>query len=394
MRRLLLALVPLSATGALAASAPVTPQFPIDQQLRQAQSDASSAEAEQHRLDAAAVQARSEAVRVGLQENAAAQAIAAAEARIAAADAGAEMIGARLATERQRLAQEQAPAASLLGGLALMSRRPAILLLADSRSPEEMVKLRLLSDAVLPAIRGKTAALSAELNNTERLRQAAIAVRGDAIRNRAGLARREQQFAELETRAIQLVQSRGGEALAAGDVTMARQEQSAQLQREITSGHSAEAIASQLAAAGPAPERPSAPEGPPQPPPFLYSLPVAAPVTEGLGEVSDSGIRSRGITLATVRGSAVAAPASGTILFSGPFRDFDGVVIIDHGGGWKSVLINVASALPKGARVAEGDRLGTALGPIEVQLLQNASPVSAALIAGSSAMLSNKRKQG
>jgi len=115
-----------------------------------------------------------------------------------------------------------------------------------------------------------------------------------------------------------------------------------------------------------------------------------ASLTGGLGEVSESGIRSRGITLATSRGSAVSAPANGTVLFSGPFRDFDGVVIIDHGGGWKSVLINVASSLPKGSQIGLGQRLGTALGPIEVQLLHNGSPVSAALIAGSSAMLSNR----
>jgi septal ring factor EnvC (AmiA/AmiB activator) len=345
-------------------------------------------------LETAAAQAQGEAERIRLQENAAAQAIEAAEARIAAADAQARLIGSQLADQRARLAQQQAPASSLLGGLVLMSWRPAILLLADNRSPEEMVKLRLLAEAVLPAIRARTAQLSAQLNTAERLQQSAVAARADALREQADLKAREQQFAALETRAIQLAQSRGGQALTAGDVAMAREDQSAQLQREAGSAHSAAAIALELQAAGPSPERPGPSEGPPQPPPFAYRLPAAAPVTGGLGEVSDSGIRARGITLGTPRGSAVGVPASGTILFSGPFRDFDGVVIIDHGGGWKSVLINVASTTPKGSQVGLGQRLGTALGPIEVQLLHNGSPVSAALIAGSSAVLSNEGKQG
>jgi septal ring factor EnvC (AmiA/AmiB activator) len=391
---LFLALVPIAATGVIAASAPLQQPLPLDQQLQQSRQEAAAAEAQQHRLEAAAARAQSEAERVRLQETAAAQAIQAAEARIAAADAQTQLLGGQLAEQRARLAQEQAPASSLLGGLVLMSRRPAILLPADNRSPEEMVKLRLLAEAVLPAIRARTAQLSAELNSAERLRQSAVAARADAVREQANLKTREQQFAALETRAIQLAQSRGGQALAAGDVAMARQEQSSQLQREAGSARSAAAIASALAAIGPAPERPGPAERPPQPPPFAYRLPAAASVTGGLGEISDSGIRSRGITLATERGSAVGVPASGTILFSGPFRDFDGVVIIDHGGGWKSVLINVASTLPRGSQVGLGQRLGTALGPLEVQLLHNGSPVSAALIAGSSAVLSNRQKQG
>ena len=85
------------------------------------------------------------------------------------------------------------------------------------------------------------------------------------------------------------------------------------------------------------------------------------------------------------------APAAGTILFSGPFGDYDGVAIIDHGGGWRSVLVNAGVAAPKGTRVEMGQKLGIALGPLEVQLHKDGVAVSAALIAGSSAALSNRR---
>ncbi|MBA2771929.1 MAG: hypothetical protein H0U34_07945, partial [Sphingomonas sp.] len=77
-----------------------------------------------------------------------------------------------------------------------------------------------------------------------------------------------------------------------------------------------------------------------------------------------------------------------TILFAGPFREYDGVVIIDHGQGWRSVLVNLGSSAVRGSKVTIGQRLGTALGPVEVQLQHRGQPVSAAIIAGSSVLLS------
>src|SRR5256885_2164433 len=76
-----------------------------------------------------------------------------------------------------------------------------------------------------------------------------------------------------------------------------------------------------------APLNPFAPEGGNPLPPFTYQLPAAAPVTDGLGSVNASGVRSRGLTLATARGMTVAAPADGVVKFAGPFRDYDGILI-------------------------------------------------------------------
>lgn len=395
MRGILLAMLPLLAS-AVAASAPVAPEpVPLDAQLKQAQQEAAAAAAEQQRLESAAANARSAADRLRLRETAAARAIDAAEARITAADAAVALIGGRLASQRQQLAREQAPAASLLGGLALMGRRPPLLLLADSKSPEQLVELRLLIDAVLPAIKAKTAALSTQLRSAERLRQQGIAARAEAQRTREDLKDRASELARLEAQTSRVAQATGSEALTAGDVAMARAETVRGLQSDAASIRAARAMAEELTAGGPAPERPVAPEGGASAkPPFRYSLPATGRVVEGFGAVSDSGIRSRGITLDTGRGAAVSAPAAGVVLFSGPFRTYDGVVILDHGHGWKSVLINVATTFPKGTKIAAGQRLGTALGPVEVELLQGGNPASPALIAGSSAMLSNKAKGG
>lgn len=392
MLRRAAALVSIAGAAAMAASAPVvTTQVPVDAQLQQARSDAAAATAEQARLEQAASGARDEATRLHARQLAAGQAIAAAEARITEADAQARIADAQLTMQRQRLASEQAPVSALLGALVLTARRPPLLLLADSASADELVKLRLLVAATAPAIRAKTAALTRDLQRGAALETAAIAARDALRRNRAELDRSRSQFVALEKQALALARTRGSQALGAGDVALAAQDQLANVQASAPSRRESMAMARELAALGPT-ALPAAPAG--QSPPLSYRLPADAPVVDGLGEVSASGIRSRGVQLATARGTELAVPASGTILFVGPFRDYDGIVVIDHGGGWKSVIVNAASTLRRGARVSIGDRLGVALGPVEVQLQHNGQAVSPALIAGSSAVLSNRSKGG
>jgi septal ring factor EnvC (AmiA/AmiB activator) len=392
MLRAATALLLLAGTAAVAASTPVQPdQPPVDVQLRQARNEAAAALAEQRRLEKAAAEARDEVTRLRARQLAAAQAIEAAEAQIVAADAEALLIQARLAAQRQRLAAEQAPVSSLLAGLVLASRRPPLLLLADSGSTQDLVRLRLLVSSTAPVIRARTASLSAELARQAGLEQQALAARGRMSAMRDELQKRRETLAALEQSAIELARKRGSQALGAGDVALASEERFATVRQNAGSASATRQLAGDLAALGPA-EVP--PGGAAPAPPFSYQLPADAPVTGGTGAVSANGVRSRGTTLSTRRGTPLAAPAGGTILFAGPFRDYDGLVIIDHGGGWKSVIVNAGTKLRRGMTVRIGDPLGVALGPIEIQLQHGGAPVSPALIAGSSGVLSNSPKGG
>jgi murein DD-endopeptidase MepM/ murein hydrolase activator NlpD len=166
------------------------------------------------------------------------------------------------------------------------------------------------------------------------------------------------------------------------------------LRGEQASNQSVRAVASLLASDDPAPASPFVPEGNGPRPPFAYQLPAAASVTDGLASVSASGVRSRGLTLATRRGMPLTAPADGVVKFAGPFRDYDGVLIIDHGGGWLSLIVNVASTLRPGDKISRGQDIGRALGPLQVELSQNGRRISPALIAGSSQNLSKAAKGG
>ncbi len=379
----------------VAASAPVQPASEtVDEALKRARADARAADSKVEKLEQEAGRARSEATRLGALQAAAAEAIGAAEARISAADAERRIIAARLAARRQRLQQQQAPIASLLAGLAMMARRPPLLALTSDSSMEEFVRVRLLLDASLPVIRRRTAALSAELAEGQRLERASLDATAALARRRDELAERRREFVRLEARALRSAALSGSAALGAGDVALAMGEDVEKLTGEAQRTRSAAQITAELARLGPAAPRPGAAEGPRPKPQLTYRLPANAPIVQGLGEVSPSGVKSRGLTFATRRGAQVVVPAAGIVRFAGPFRDYDGIAIIDHGGGWMSLIVNVASPLRPGAKVAAGDRLGRALGPLGVELSHNGRHASPALIAGSSQTLSNGAKGG
>lgn len=366
---------------------------PLDAALRQARSEQAAAEKQAARLEAAASKAQNDAERLRARQQAAAQQIEAAEARITAEEAQLRLASAYVAQSQRRLAEEQRPVASLLAGLAVMGRRPPLLALADQGSTDELVKVRILLDSTLPAIRSRTSQLSAELAEAERLRKSALGARADLLRGRQELGARRARFAELEQQALRQAALTGGQALSAGDVALAAGEDVERLRGARAAGQSAAALAWQLAAEEPAPPRPITGQGKPFKLPFAYQLPADAAVTEGLGSVNASGVRSRGITLATSRGTQFYAPADGVVRFSGPFRDYDGVLIIDHGGGWMSLIVNASSDLRPGVKVRFGEPIGRALGPLQVELSRNGRRFSPGLITGSSPSLSNGAKR-
>ena len=92
-----------------------------------------------------------------------------------------------------------------------------------------------------------------------------------------------------------------------------------------------------------------------------YRLPVVGTIVTGLGELSSAGVRSRGLTLACAAEATIVAPAAGRIAYSGPFRGYGRIVIIDHGGGWTTLLSNLAhTSVAVGQTVTQGGPIGRA----------------------------------
>jgi septal ring factor EnvC (AmiA/AmiB activator) len=88
-------------------------------------------------------------------------------------------------------------------------------------------------------------------------------------------------------------------------------------------------------------------------------MPVGGRVLSGVGELNDAGVHARGLTLAVEGGQDVRAPADGRVVFAGPFRTYDFVLILDHGGGWTSVVTDLAAmAVSVGQQVERGTAIG------------------------------------
>ena len=70
--------------------------------------------------------------------------------------------------------------------------------------------------------------------------------------------------------------------------------------------------------------------------------PTWGPVIRGFGERLEHGSRSQGIVIQGGSGSDVIAPREGHIVFSGDFRAYGRLLIIEHTGGYHSLLAGFA----------------------------------------------------
>jgi septal ring factor EnvC (AmiA/AmiB activator) len=392
MKRLAI-LLAVAAPALASASVPIElPRETIQQALARTSAEARAAEARVAALKSREQAASDEATRLRAERQRAAADIVLTEARLAAADVKLTAARAAVAARGARLAQQRAPLAALLAGLATMGRRPPMIALADTGSIAELVRVRALIDGSMPVIMQRSTALQAELDRGRQLEASAEAARRAVDASRAELLEQQRRFALLETRANARAAQLRATASGVDDQVLAGGEAVLDLGSEAAAAGAARSLARATARLPLAPPRPFAPDSRAAPSEIAYQLPTQASVIEGLGNVSAAGVRSRGIRFATPRGSQIVAPAAGKILFAGAFREHDGIIVIDHGEGWTSLLIDLAPAVRAGERVAAGAPLGRALGDVSLELREAGQPRSAALIAGSSHMLLNGRK--
>jgi septal ring factor EnvC (AmiA/AmiB activator) len=392
MKRLALILA-VAAPALASASVPIElPRETIEQALARTSAEARAAEARVAVLKSREQAASDEASRLRAERQRAAADIVLTEARLAAADVKLTAAKVAVAARGARLAQQRAPLAALLAGLATMGRRPPMIALADTGSIAELVRVRALIDGSMPVIMRRSAALQAELDRGRQLAASADVARRVVDASRAELLEQQRRFALLETRANARAAQLRASASGVDDQVLAGGEAVLDLGSEAAAAGAARSLARATARLPLAPPRPFAPDSRAAPPGIAYQLPTQAAVIEGLGNVSAAGVRSRGIRFATPRGSQIVAPASGKILFAGAFREHDGIIVIDHGDGWTSLLIDLAPTVRAGERVAAGAPLGRALRDVSLELRKAGQPRSAALIAGSSHMLLNGGK--
>jgi murein DD-endopeptidase MepM/ murein hydrolase activator NlpD len=364
------------------------PELSVEQQrLVAAKRDAAIATARAARLAAAATQERNAADKARREEQALAARVTAAEANLATASARVTLVERLLTDQRARLARAQAPVSQLIAALESLARRPTIVAVAQPGSIDDLVHVRAVLGSVLPVVRQRTEAVRIEIAETRRLRASATLAAKALSDGRARLENERIALAKLEARHRQRSQALGRGALSESDRALALGERARDLVDGMVATTDAKATAASLIAlAGPIP-RPIAPGvTPPAPPRGVYRMPVAGKLVMGFDELSDSGVRSRGLTFATAPRARVVAPAAGTIRYARRFRDYGVIVIIDHADGWTSLVTGLAATSAKpGDRIAMGTPIGTAPGEeprITVELRRRGRPVDAASLIG------------
>lgn len=353
--------------------------------LKAANRASAAAEARSRALERAAEQARDRAVEARASEAAAAERIKAAEAEIAAARARIAIADRLLAAQESRLSERRGPILRLIAALQSMARRPAVLGLVQPGSTEDMVHVRAVLGATRPVVEARTAGLRAELARIRGLRAVAQAGVRRLRESQARLARERTDLLRLEAAHRARSTELERDALIESDRALALGERAREIVAGIdVIGAKADVRRSLSELPGPLPRPASigaAPEPGPTPrAPAPYRLPVPGRLLMGLGELSDSGVRARGVTVAPSPGATVVSPASGRIRFAGQFRAYGKVVIVDHGQGWTSLVSGLdAVSVRVGERVAQGQKIGSAARgdtpEVTVELRRRGQPV-------------------
>ncbi|NWK96775.1 metalloendopeptidase [Sphingobium lactosutens] len=365
------------------------------QALKNARRQSDEARDRSARLEQQATAARDEAEQARRRAAAVAARIQQAEADIQAAQARIAIINRMQRAQAARLAVKQEPVVRLTAALQMMARRPLALALVQPGSIADAVHMRAMLGQILPVIQQRTAGLRAELEQSRKLRATAQQA-ADAL-TQAQTDRKQQQTALATLEARKRVAARdyranagleGERALALGERArdivdlMDRLEEAGDLRERLAalSGPLPRPARPDQATA-PAPERESAANGPPP-----YRLPVIGQLVTGMGEVNDSGVRSRGLTLVTQPGAQAIAPTAGRVAFAGPYRDYGQILIIDHGQGWTTLITGLHRVTAQvGDYVRQGDPVGItgAERPnITVELRRNGRPVDIVPLVG------------
>lgn len=88
--------------------------------------------------------------------------------------------------------------------------------------------------------------------------------------------------------------------------------------------------------------------------------PVRGNVITEYGQMISKGVTSKGIVYKTRSNAQVIAPYDGTVIFSGPFKGYGNIIIVEHGDGYLSLLAGLGNIdCELGQMLLAGEPVGT-----------------------------------
>lgn len=352
----LLASVPMALATALAAQSDSAQRS----DLREAKELAVKAEARSERLRQEAANASGAADRILAQRAVLSAEIDAAQAQIAAANARIAIIGQRQRRQQTLLGLQSEPLLRLNAALQRLTSSPVTFLASQPQNRKDYIHLRAVMDSIEPEIARRTSALRQQIAIQKDLRkQEQIAL--TSLRTASSdLAERRNSLAGLERANRGKAGSLNATAAAEFELAIAQGERARDIVDEIDTARSTGENALALAGLDGPLLRPGAAQksarnnG-------AYLLPESSELIFGYNELNRTGYRERGLQLVVDAGADIAAPAAGTIAFAGIYRSYGQIVIIEHGGGWTTLIANLADvSVDEGNKVDQGDVIGQA----------------------------------
>ena len=327
-----------------------------------------------------------EADRFALEKQAVNADINAAKANLAAARARIAIIVSRQNVQQKLLAQQTSPILRLMGALENLTRRPASLMVLQPQSLEDYIHVRAIMASVQPRIEQQTASLRGQIDLQQNLRnQQKIALKSlEAAQSE--LSKRQEALAQLEANSRNQAGALNADAAVEFERAIAAGERARDIVENIDNIQESEEVLAALSVLnGPKLKEDLPIIGTSEDQKLAYILPASAQIVSGFGEISKNGYRERGVSLSVPSNSAVNAPASGAVTYAGKYRNFGHIVIIEHGGGWNSLITNMASLnVSEGQQIDQGSIVGTSKSSdndILLELRRNGRPMDILAIA-------------
>ena len=325
--------------------------------LLSAKARAADAQRRSELLRQEASSAEGAADRLLAQRAALAAEIDAANAQIAAARARVSIIARKQKRQAAALGAASKPLIRLNALLQKMTQQPVAVMLTQPGDRRDYIHLRAAMAAIQPAIQRRTVALRRQISAQRELRaQELVAIRSlDTARK--DLGKRRTALASLENQSRDKATILGADAALEYERAIGQGERARDLVEQIDANRDSAQNAAALAELdAPTPKgqgevRDSA----------AYILPAQGRIVSGFGELNPTGYRERGIRLAVAPAARIVAPAGGKVTFAGRYRSFGNIMIIDHGGGWTTLVTNIEElGVAAGAIVAQGALIGRA----------------------------------
>lgn len=311
--------------------------------------------------------------------------IEAAEARVAESQARLDALTGSQAAIKGSLDARRDVLAAVLAALQRLGRKPPPALLADPSDVLRAIRASIELGAVLPQLRGETEALASDLRDLVALREK-IALEKAALAQDVSARRNERERLEALIDARQKSIGAAREKLAAEQAradVLARQAASlkdlvGRMEGELDSARKAADLARQAdearaklteqqAEAARRAFADAAQRDPARLAPAiafadakgLLHLPAAGKVIKFYGAASEFGGVEKGLSLATRPSAIVSAPSDGYIAFSGPWRTYGQLLIVNAGDGYYVVMAGMARVdVAVGQFVLAGEPVG------------------------------------